>query len=506
MAPALSSLPSSTPRPLKILFVASECAPLVKSGGLGDVVGALPKSLRALGHDARVVLPLYSSIDRGKFGIRPARTASTCCVHMGAGEEQWVGISETMLDGVPISLIDCDKFFARPGLYGDPGGGEYLDNAYRFGLLSKAALQICKDRAWFPDVVHAHDWMSAPACAFLKTWDRFLSPLSRTASLLTIHNIGYQGVYSPDVMRYYGMGPEYFSPRVFEAHGQVNLLKGGIHFADAINTVSPTHAREILSPSGGIGLAPYLSDRSRDVFGVLNGADYSEWSPETDTLIPAPYSAANLEGKARCKAALQKRLGLEVRPDIPVVGIVSRFAAQKGFDLIMEALPRALGEMIFQVAVLGTGDRYTEEFFGWLFRTFPGARGQIGFSNELAHWIEAGSDFFLMPSLYEPCGLNQIYSLRYGTLPIVRATGGLEDTVHNYDEASASGTGFKFANADASSLYYTLGWAVSTWFDRPHHYRMLQQNAMAQHFGWDDSAPKYVEIYRHAMQNRAASV
>ena len=502
MALSSSAPDSASARPLKILFVASECAPLVKSGGLGDVVGGLSKALRALGHDARVVLPLYSSIDREKWGIH-ASTPSTSCIHMGAGEEQWIGVSETRIDGVPVWLVDCDKFFARPGLY-DDGRNEYLDNAYRFGLLSKAALQIVKDRAWFPDVAHLHDWMSAPTAAFLKTWDRFLSPLSRTASVLTIHNIGYQGTYSPDVMRYYGMGPEYFAPDIFEAHGGVNLLKAGIHFADAINTVSPTHAREILTPGGGMGLAPYLNNRARDVFGVLNGADYESWSPETDALIPARYSAADLKGKAICKAELQKRLGLEARPDIPIVGIVSRFAAQKGFDLIMEALPRALGEMVFQVAVLGTGDRYTEEFFGWLFRSFPNARGHIGFSNELAHLVEAGSDFFLMPSLYEPCGLNQIYSLRYGTLPIVRATGGLEDTVENYDEATGEGTGFKFADASAASLYYTLGWAISTWFDRPAHYKKLQQNAMSQHFGWDDSAPKYLEIYGHAMRNRAA--
>jgi starch synthase len=498
--PASSAASPATASPLKVLFVASECAPLVKSGGLGDVVGGLSKALRALGHDARIVLPLYSSLDRNRWNIR---FKSTSCVHMGAGEEQWVGVYETKLDGVPVRLIECDKFFARAGLY-DDGQNEYLDNAYRFGLLSKAALQVCKDTAWFPDVAHLHDWMTAPAAAFLKTWDRVLSPLSQTASVLTIHNIGYQGTYTPDVLRYFGMGAEYFSPDIFEAHGRVNLLKGGVHFADAINTVSPTHAHEILQPAGGMGLAPYLSNRSADVFGILNGADYESWSPESDALIPANYSPSDLSGKAVCKAALQSRLGLEARPDIPVVGIVSRFAAQKGFDLIMEALPRALDEMIFQIAVLGTGDRYTEEFFGWLFRHYPGARGHIGFSNELAHLVEAGSDFFLMPSLYEPCGLNQIYSLKYGTLPIVRATGGLEDTVQNYDENAGTGTGFKFYQSDAASLYYTLGWAISTWYDRPHHYKALQQNAMAQHFGWDDSAPKYLDLYQHAIRNRRA--
>ena len=498
LSPSISTDAAS--RPLKILFIASECAPLAKSGGLGDVVAGLSKALRALGHDARIVLPLYSSIDRAKYDIR---FDGNSCVHMGAGEEQWVGVHKATLDGVPIWFVECDKFFARARLY-DDGNGEYLDNAYRFGLLSKAALQICKDRAWFPDVAHLHDWMTAPAAAFLKTWDRFMSPLSQTASVLTIHNIGYQGTYSPDVLRYYGMGSEVWQPDIFEAHGEINLLKGGIHFADAITTVSPTHAREILTPSGGQGLAPYLSNRYNDVFGVLNGADYDLWNPANDKLIPANFSAADLSGKAQCKAALQRRFGLEERPDLPIVGIVSRFAAQKGFDLILEMLPRALDEMAMQFVVLGTGDRYTEDWFHWLLHTRHNAGGFIGFSNELSHLIEAGSDFFLMPSLYEPCGLNQIYSLAYGTLPIVRATGGLDDTVENYDENDASGTGFKFWDSDVASLYYTLGWAISTWWDRPEDYKKLQQNAMAQHFSWDDAAPKYLPIYQHAIRNRRA--
>ena len=269
-----------------------------------------------------------------------------------------------------------------------------------------------------------------------------------------------------------------------------------------ITTVSPTHAREILSPGGGQGLAPYLSNRYEDVFGILNGADYDLWSPESDTLIPANYSAADLSGKAECKRELQRRFGLEERADLPIVGVVSRFAAQKGFDLIMEMLPRALDEMAMQFVVLGTGDNYTEEFFHWLLHTKRNAGGFIGFSNEMSHLIEAGSDFFLMPSLYEPCGLNQIYSLKYGTLPIVHATGGLDDTIENYDESAGTGTGFKFWDSNAGSLYYTLGWAISTWWDRPQHYAQLQQNAMAQHFSWDDAAPNYLPVYRRAIEKR----
>jgi starch synthase len=492
--PRASTPVTTEPAGLKVLFVASECAPYAKTGGLGDVVGGLSKALRALGHDARIVMPLYNTIDRHKYGIV---WDNTSCIHMGNGEEQWVGVHLALLDGeVPVWFVEYDRFYARGKLYGDD------DDAWRFGLLSKAATQLCKDKGWTPDVMHTHDWMTAPTNAFLKTWDRVFSPLSQTASVLTIHNIGYQGTAPTSVLGYYGIGGEYLTPDIFEDHGVLNLLKGGIYFADAITTVSPTHANEIMGPIGGQGLAPYLSRRYHDVFGILNGADYEHWDPALDAYLPARFSPSDMSGKAICKAELQERLGLEVRPDIPVVGIVSRFASQKGFDLMMEMLPMALGSMIFQVAVLGTGDKYTEDFFRWLLHSNPAVGGHIGFSVEMSHLIEAGSDFFLMPSLYEPCGLNQIYSLKYGTLPIVRATGGLDDTVQNYDEATGNGTGFKFWDISAASLYYTMGWAISTWYDRPHHYRQMQQQAMQQHFGWDNSAPEYVKVYEHAIRNR----
>jgi len=485
---------------LRVLFVASECAPYAKTGGLGDVVAALPKALRRLGHDVRIVLPLYNSIDRGKYGIAPEAPA---CVHMGEGEENWIGVHAAMLDEeVPVWFVEYERFFGRPGIY-DHGGREYPDNAFRFALLSKAAMQICKDRQFIPDVMHAHDWPSALVAVFLKTWDRVLSPLSTTASVLTIHNIGYQGIYHSSAFPYIGVGGAYFSPDIFETYGQINLLKAGIHFADALTTVSPTHARELLDPVGGMGMAPYLNNRSSDLFGILNGVDYEHWNPATDTLIPTRYTPADLSGKATCKAALQQRFGLEQRADLPVFGIVSRFAPQKGFSLLREALPNALKDMVMQLIVLGTGDPDTENFFRWLAEFYPGrVGGFIGFSNELSHVIEAGSDFFLMPSRYEPCGLNQSYSMKYGTLPIVRATGGLDDTVQNYDEATGAGTGFKFLQADGGALYNTIGWAVSTWFDRPHHIAQLRQQAMAQDFSWSDSARRYVEVYEHALRNR----
>ncbi|HUE80904.1 MAG TPA: glycogen/starch synthase [Pyrinomonadaceae bacterium] len=321
---------------LRLLFVASECAPYAKTGGLGDVVAALPKALRRLGHDARIVLPLYNSIDRAGYDIK---LESPACVHMGRGEEHWIGVLSTLLDDeVPVWFVDYERFFGRPGIY-DYAGREYPDNAFRYALLSKAATQICKDRAFIPDVMHVHDWPTALVAVFLKTWDRILSPLSSTASVLTIHNVGYQGIFHPSAFPYIGVGEEYFNSAVFESYGQINLLKAGIYFADALTTVSPTHARELLEPAGGMGMAPFLNDRAADLFGILNGVDYEHWNPATDKLIPATYTSEDLTGKATCKATLQQRFGLEVRPEVPVLGIVSRFAQQKGLGLLQESLP-----------------------------------------------------------------------------------------------------------------------------------------------------------------------
>ena len=494
----MDSIPAVSP--LNVLFVASECAPYAKTGGLGDVVAGLPKELTRLGNDVRIVIPLYTSVDRSRYDLT---FLCSSCVHMGKGEEHWVGIYTTKLDGeVPVYLVDYSRYFDRPGIY-DGVGGEYGDNAFRFALLCRAAMQLCKDLDFIPDVMHLHDWPTSLAAMFLKTWDRILSPLSTTASVLTIHNIGYQGIYHASAFPYFGVGWEYFSSDVLEDHGRLNLLKSGIHFADAITTVSPTHAQEILSPMGGQGLAPYLNRRHGDIFGILNGVDYEHWNPQTDRLIPANYRPEDLVGKAICKAELQKRLGLQVRSDLPLFGVVSRFVIQKGFGLLMPALARALNTMAIQFVVLGSGDGAIESFFRGLPSAYPGRAGSyIGFDNELSHLIEAGSDFFLMPSLYEPCGLNQSYSMKYGTLPIVRATGGLDDTVRNYEEMSGAGTGFKFWDISPGALYDTIGWAVSTWYDRPHHIAHLRQQAMAQEFSWSDSALEYLHVYRRAIRNR----
>ncbi|MGC9398760.1 MAG: glycogen synthase GlgA [Anaerolineae bacterium] len=486
---------------MKIVMISSECVPFAKSGGLADVVGALPAALRALGHEVTVVMPKYASIDAEKHALKPF--LAPLGVWMGTTQE-WCAVHTTRTqEGVPVFFIEFNQYFDREGLYHDADFNDYLDNPRRFGFLTRAALQLCKDMGFQPDVVHAHDWQTALAPAYLKIWHWDDPVLGRAASLLTIHNIGYQGVYDAADYDYLGLQWDNFTSDKFEDHGRINFLKGGIYYADLVNTVSPTYAAETRTPEYAHGMAPYLNNKGENYIGILNGVDYSQWSPVVDPLIPAQYSRDDLSGKARCKQALQERMGLEVNAEIPIVGVVSRFAHQKGLDLLAGAVEAILKDMRVQFAILGSGDKDLEAFYGTLPQHYPGRAGSyIGYNNELAHWIEAGADFFIMPSRYEPCGLNQIYSLRYGTLPIVRATGGLDDTVEQYDEVRGEGTGFKFWEPSPHAIYYTVGWAVSTYYDRPHHMEQMIRRAMAQRFSWKDSARRYEEAYQKAIANK----
>ena len=488
--------PDSKSTVKRIVFIASECTPLAQTGGLGDVVAGLSKALRKRGHDARIIMPLYGKIDRFKYGIHYSRS---CCVHFGRGEEIWVGVFEGKLDGVPIWFVDYDRYFGRPEIY------DGLEDCYRFGVLSKAALQICKDVNWIPHIAHVHDWMTSPASVFLKTWDRVLSPLSETASVLTIHNIGYQGKFPADVLAFYGLGADYLTADRFEDFGGVNLLKAGIQYADAVTTVSPTYANEIRGPIGGMGMHEFLNNRGGQVSGIVNGVDTETWNPATDAYLPERYSVDNMAGKATCKKALQERFGLHVDPKVPLFGIVSRFAPQKGFDLIRGALPQALRDMLMQVVVLGTGDSFTESFFRWLHGAHPhSVNAHIGFVPELAHLIEAGCDFFIMPSIYEPCGPEPdvLVPLRH-VADRPRHRGGLDDTVENYDEATGGGTGFKFNDISQQALYHTIGWAVSTWWDRPQHIAQMQKRGMQRDFTWNHSAAEYERVYEQALAYHA---
>lgn len=486
---------------LNILMIASECVPYCKTGGLADVVGSLPKALKKLGHQVWVVIPKYSAVDGRRHGLQPFHRPMG--VWMG-NKEEWCAVERAwMEDGLPVHFIDFSRYFGREGLYHDASYNDYTDNPRRFAFLTRAALQLCIDKGFRPDVVHCHDWQTALAPAYLKVWHWNDKLLGGAASVLTIHNLAYQGVYPKSHYDYIGLQEANFTSDKFEDHGRVNFLKGGIHFADALNTVSPGYAYETRTPEGGFGLAPYLSDRGGDYVGILNGVDYAEWDPRTDKYLPARYSAMDLTGKLICKGELQRRLGLEQNGQIPIVGVISRFAHQKGLDLLAQSIERIVTNMIVQFAVLGSGDPGLENYFSVLPEAYRGRIGcHIGYSNELAHLIEAGADFFLMPSRYEPCGLNQIYSLRYGTLPIVRATGGLNDTVDQYNEKTGDGTGFMFWQPTAGAVHDTVGWAVSTWYDRKAHIKLMQQAAMARHFSWDDSAVEYEKLYAKAIENK----
>lgn len=487
---------------LRVAMIASECVPFAKSGGLADVVGALPKALRALGHDVIVVMPKYRVIDADQHELH--RYYDEMCVWMG-NQEEWCAVDTTRTaDDVPVYFIESDKHFDRPGLYHDDDFEDYGDNPRRFAFLTRAALQLCHDMQFYPDIVHVHDWQTALAPAYLKVWHWNDGVLGPAASLLTIHNIGYQGVYSAEHYDYLGLQWGNFTSDKLEDHGRVNYLKGGIHYADVVNTVSPTYAAETRTPEYAHGMAPYLNDKGEDYLGILNGVDYSQWNPEVDTLIPARYSRHDLRGKATCKEALQKRFLLDIDPSVPVVGVVSRFAEQKGLDILAAAIEEIVQNMRVQFVILGSGDRGLERFYGALPTHYGGRIGSyIGYSNELAHWIEAGSDFFIMPSRYEPCGLNQIYSLKYGTLPIVRNTGGLADTVEQYDERVGTGTGFKFGALTPNAIYYAVGWAVSTWYDRKYHISRMRRRGMAQSFSWEESAEAYVRAYEQAIENKS---
>ncbi|MDD5216646.1 MAG: glycogen synthase GlgA [Candidatus Omnitrophica bacterium] len=484
----------------KILFVASEAVPFCKSGGLADVCGALPKALEKLGHDVRLVLPRYWVIGREQHQLKTA--LGSMGVPMGTGTV-WCSVLEGKSNGVTCYFVEHEGYFGRAGLY-DDGKWSYLDNAERFGFFSKSAIQICKDLNFQPDIIHCHDWQTSLTAAYLKIHELHHPFFARTASVFTIHNIAYQGTFPINAYDYLGLGYEHYTEAKFENYGGINMMKGTIFFADVINTVSPSYAREILSEPGANGLSPYLERRREDVHGILNGVDYDHWDPGTDDLIPAHYSVRDMSGKNRCKEALQKEFLLEPAERGPVIGITTRFAHQKGFHLVAPIIKDVVRNMAVQFAIIGSGEKGLEDFFGGLPAEFPGKVGAwIGYNNHKAHLIEAGCDFFLMPSLYEPCGLNQIYSMKYGTLPIVRETGGIRDTVEQYHEGDGTGTGFCFHAAEPHAIYNTIGWAVSTYYDRPQHFTAMRKRAMQKNFSWLDAAQKYEELYERALDRRA---
>jgi len=471
---------------MELLFVASEIAPWSKTGGLGDVAAALPRALAARGHTVAVVTPRYGSVDARAAGL--VRKDGALRVR-GEATAVWVK------KGAPtVYFVENERLFgSRKGLYGE-GGHDYGDNAERFTFLARAALALPGAMRLRPRIVHANDWQSGLVPFLLRHEHAGDPALAGSRTVFTIHNLAYQGVFPKEVVPHLGLPWDVFRHETMEFYDQLSFMKAALTFADALTTVSPTYAREILTPEGGAGLEPVLRHRRADLHGILNGIDVAEWDPATDPHLPAHYSARALGGKARCKAALQAELGLPVRADVPLVAMVSRLVDQKGVDLVVHALPELLARDV-QLALLGSGSRGYEEAFARAARTRPDRMAaRIGFDEPLAHRMEAGADAFLMPSRFEPCGLNQMYSLRYGTVPIVRAVGGLDDTVEDYDGWNR-GTGFKFRDYTSSALLLAARRALETHRDR-RAWRGLVARGMAQDFSWDRSAATYEDLYR----------
>jgi starch synthase len=486
---------------LSILIAASEAVPFAKSGGLADVVGSLPKYLRNLGHDVRLVLPRYYRIDREKLALQAL--PGELVVPMGNLGHEYCGVYEGRIPGtdIPVYFLEHEGYFGRSGLY-DEENVEFADNDRRFIFLSKGALELCKLLDFHPDIVHGNDWHTAALPLLLNTAYRHDAHVGRAASILTIHNMQYQGSFPASTMNILDVGWEQFTFLGVEKDDRVNLLKGGIYNATLLNTVSEGYAREIQTAAHGWGLEGAVRERGADLYGILNGVDYAEWSPESDQFIAQNYSSDDISGKKLCKSAIQRAVGLPERADVPLIGIVGRMVKQKGIDVLAAALPQLL-QLDLQIVMLGEGEPWAHFYFGGEAAKHPDRLAVIiGYDNGLAHRIEAGADFFLMPSAFEPCGLNQMYSMRYGTLPVVRATGGLDDSVENFNEELLTGTGFKFRDLTPAALFDTVGWAVYTWYNRPDALRRLIGNAMEKRFTWEAAANKYEKLYLKARSRR----
>jgi starch synthase len=485
---------------MKILMVTAEAVPFAKTGGLADAVSALAIVLNKLGHDVRIVMPRYYKIDRST--LEPLEGP----MGVPAGYiEAWTEVYQGTMpgtEGLPVYFIDHEQSFGRDGVYGTSADPDFHDNPYRFSVLCHGAFQLCRKIDWYPDIIHAHDWSAALAPVLLRFIQRH-NGFQKTASVFTIHNLGYQGVYGKYNYPATGLDWNFFYAAGFEDWDRINFLKAGLTSADMLTTVSPTYAKEIQTPSSGFRMDALLRHRSQDLVGILNGVDTDVWNPSKDTFIAENYSVKNLEGKAKDKAALQERMGLPVDPDVPLFGIITRLADQKGvaelFAPTYGSMYKICTEMKVQVVVLGAGERWCEDELRALESKLPNFKAYIGYDESLSHQIEAGSDFFIMPSRYEPCGLNQMYSLLYGTLPIVRRTGGLADTVQNYNQETGEGTGFMFDELTPQSVFDTVGWAVYAWYNKKDHILAMQKRAMAQDFSWEASAEGYLEVYKRAL-------
>ncbi len=467
-------------------MVASEAAPFVKTGGLADVLGSLPEALVRQGDEVVVVVPRY------RAALIDSSERIWHRMPLSVGPHNFtVAIDQVIRQGVRYLFIDCPPLYDRPGIYNEQNI-DYPDNHVRFALLNQAAIGIAR-YIFRPDIFHAHDWQAGLLAPYLRSTLAGDPTFFGTKCILTIHNLGYQGNFWAVRMQEIGLDPVLYHMEGMEFNGMISFLKGGIVFSDAVTTVSPTYAREIQTPQYGFGFDGLLRSRSHKLSGILNGVDYVQWDPETDPYLPAHFSAAHLTGKTECKRQLLEEMGLPVDIERPLIGIVSRFADQKGFDLLAE-IAAPLAEENVALAILGSGEKKFEDMFRHFAAARPDKFGvRIGYDNALAHRIEAGSDMFLMPSLYEPCGLNQIYSLRYGTVPIVRATGGLDDTVDG-------STGFKFGPYSPVALAGAIGEALHAWQYRD-AWNERMRLGMARNFSWEASAAEYRKLYAGLASN-----
>ncbi len=484
---------------MQIVFAASECTPFAKTGGLADVMGALPRELVKLGHEVAVYMPLYTRVR--KFLESEPKVAVRSLTIPFRFYNRFAGVVDGGLrDGVKFYFIECPGLFDREELYGS-GGDEYGDNAERFGLFCRATIEAAK-LLGVPQVFHVHDWQAGLIPVYLRTTYGADPALRGVATVLTIHNAAYQGKFPPTTTEQLLFPWDLFTMDKVEQFDRFNFLKGGLVFADKLTTVSRKYAQEIQTPEFGEQLDGVLRGRAADLSGILNGVDYSLWNPAADPNLAAHYTAENLEGKHACRADLLHAFGLEEVPEsTPVIGIISRLATQKGFDMVAD-IAEKLAAREAVVTALGSGDPYYENLFrDWAFRHPATVSVKFGYNDALSHKIEAGADMFLMPSRYEPSGLNQMYSLKYGTVPIVRATGGLDDTIEEWDAEKGTGTGFKFTGFDPEDLLAEIDRAIAAFHDKPGWIRLMR-NGMAKDYSWAVPAREYVKVYEEAARGR----
>jgi starch synthase len=476
---------------LEIAFATSEVVPFVKTGGLADVSAALPKALGRLGHKVTIFVPRYGTIP-----FPPGRFVGAVHVPVDPINRSAGFYEATLGGGVRVIFVEHPPFFDRGGPYGD-SGGDYPDNRLRFGFFSRAVLEFFRSRGERPDVFHAHDWQTGLLPVYLKTFYADDPTLGRLPTLFTVHNLAYQGNFGLDTLSALGLPSHLASREGLEFHGGLSYLKGGILFSEMVNTVSPTYAQEIQTPEMGYGFDGILASRAADLSGILNGVDYDEWDPRHDPHIASPYSPEDLSGKALCRSDLLQAFSLPEYPDLPIVGVTSRLVYQKGFDIVVGAWYDWIHRPL-RMVVLGTGERDVQDGFEAMARRAPDRFAvRFTYDSALAHKVEAGSDMFLMPSRYEPCGLAQMYSLRYGAVPVVRATGGLVDTVEPFPGKRA--TGFLWTHADGTGMMWAVDRALAAFEDKPGWERLIR-NGMARDFGWARSARSYVELYRRAIE------